>query len=244
MSRRNMAKMLMLSRSGYDDMESRFRDSRGRTHYDNGRYAPTSLYPDRMNYEVTEPMYGTYYDEPYHSMPSGRVKRYDIEYDDGLIETRPSSHYPMYGNYGSRPIGFRDRSEYRDDYRSDMTYPMRDEMSHTSSKKQSGYADSRMTKLDKQTAEEWANSMQNFDGTTGAHWDMNQTKQVMQQFNADCDPIEFYVVMNSLYSDYGKTLSKYGMNKVEVYADLAKDWLKDKDAVSNKAAAYFEHIVK
>lgn len=47
----------------YGDWESKFRDSRGRTHYDNGRYAPTS----RREYTVTTDDYynGGRYNEPY-----------------------------------------------------------------------------------------------------------------------------------------------------------------------------------
>lgn len=44
-------------------------------------------------------------------------------------------------------------------------------------------------------------------------------------------------------SDYGKTIAKYGMDKPEVWAELANDWLEDADAVDDKAEAYYREIV-
>lgn len=51
-------------------------------------------------------------------------------------------------------------------------------------------------------------------------------------------------VKRSVYSDYCAVAKKHGVNNVDFYADLAKAWLHDKDAVKDKAAAYYEYIVK
>ena len=56
--------------------------------------------------------------------------------------------------------------------------------------------------------------------------------------------IEFYAVLNAMYSDYSMVLKKYGMSSPEFYADMAKAWLCDKDAKAGKAKLYFEYIVK
>ena len=48
--------------------------------------------------------------------------------------------------------------------------------------------------------------------------------------------------INSLYSDYGKTLAKTNVTP-EIYGELARDWIEDDDAVKQKAAAYFKYVV-
>ena len=51
-------------------------------------------------------------------------------------------------------------------------------------------------------------------------------------------------MMNSLASDYGKTMAKYGADKPEIWAELANDWLNDADAKDGKATIYFRDIVQ
>ena len=50
-------------------------------------------------------------------------------------------------------------------------------------------------------AKEWTITMQNVDGTTGPHWTMEQTNQIMTQRGINCDTAEFYATMNMVYSD-------------------------------------------
>ena len=52
------------------------------------------------------------------------------------------------------------------------------------------------------------------------------------------------MVLNSLYSDYDQALKKNNASTLELYACLAKAWLEDQDAVSNKLAAYYTYVVK
>ena len=100
-------------------------------------------------------------------------------------------------------------------------------------------------KFSQMTAEKWVRSMQNEDGSKGPHWSMEQVRHLMEQKNIDCDPWEFYAILNSIYSDYGKVLKKYGVgDRIDFYIDLAKAWLEDKDAVEDKASEYFRCIVK
>jgi 3-deoxy-D-arabino-heptulosonate 7-phosphate (DAHP) synthase class II len=86
--------------------------------------------------------------------------------------------------------------------------------------------------------------MENADGTRGPHFTLEKAKEIMKQYNVDCDPLEFYVVLNSLYSDYDQALKKNNASNLELYACLAKAWIEDKDAVPNKAAAYYTYVVK
>ena len=76
-----------------------------------------------------------------------------------------------------------------------------------------------------------------------ARWTMEQTSAVMHQHGYHHDPCEFFAVMNSLASDYGKTMEKHGADKVDIWAELANDFICDKDAVDNKVAAYYAEIV-
>lgn len=98
--------------------------------------------------------------------------------------------------------------------------------------------------LSRETAEKWVHGMKNEDGTTGAHWTMEQAEQVMRQHGIQCEPAEFYAALNMLYSDFCEVFKKHGVNKIDFYADMAKAWLDDKDAVSDKLSAYYEYVVK
>ena len=87
--------------------------------------------------------------------------------------------------------------------------------------------------------------MQNADGTHGAHWTMEQVNRIMQQKGLDVNPTEFWAAMNATYSDLCKVASKHGIDNIDFYTDVATAfWLKDKDAVRDKLAAYYEYVVK
>ena len=231
------AKMMMLSGRGrrrigveYEDyprdyVEDKFRDRRGREHYDDGRFAPRS--------EMMEP-----YDRGYRRYSDGRFAPRS-RYPGGYIP--PVYHYPMYReDYDMQPIGFRDD-------RMDMhggSY-VGDEL-HGGNGRMMGHAQMMrgVGKMDRQTAEDWTRRMKNEDGTTGAHWTMEQAEQVMRQHGIQCEPAEFYAALNMLYSDFCEIFKKHGVNKIDFYADMAKAWLDDKDAVSDKLSAYYEYVVK
>lgn len=102
----------------------------------------------------------------------------------------------------------------------------------------------RMPGFNMETAREWVESMKGEDGSTGAHWTMEQVKPIMQQKGIDARPEEFWAIMNALYSDYSKVAKKHNVSTVDFYADLAKAWIEDKDAVKDKAAAYYEYVVE
>lgn len=50
--------------------------------------------------------------------------------------------------------------------------------------------------------------------------------------------------MNSLYSDYAKTLMKYNAATPEIFSDLTEDFINDPDAVEDKVSMYYNHIVE
>ena len=86
--------------------------------------------------------------------------------------------------------------------------------------------------------------MQNTDGCTGPLWAFEQAGQIMAQKKIDCDPVQFYAALNAVYSDFYTVAKKYGVSNIEFFADLAKAWLDDKDAVPDKLAAYYQYVVK
>lgn len=93
--------------------------------------------------------------------------------------------------------------------------------------------------FDEETAREWVSKM-----NPAAKWDLAQTTAVMQSRGYSYRPCEFWVVVNMLYSDYGKMLAKYNADKPEVYADMADAWLTDPDARPHKVGRYYRDIVE
>lgn len=92
--------------------------------------------------------------------------------------------------------------------------------------------------LDFEKAKKWVEKM-------GEHFSFDKAKAIMQRVDAmECNPIEFWAVINSLHSDYGKVLEKFNMDSPEVYGALTKAWLEDEDAVANKVVEYLECIVQ
>lgn len=88
-------------------------------------------------------------------------------------------------------------------------------------------------------AREWVQHME-----PAARWTKEQTSAVMQQRGYAHRPCEFWAVMNAMYSDYGQTLAKYGVDRPEVWADLAHDFIEDRDAVEDKVGRYWRDIVE
>lgn len=117
-------------------------------------------------------------------------------------------------------------------------------MRHGGAKMHGGSAPMTDRGMDKEMAEEWVNRMKNADGTEGEHWRLDQIKALMSQKALDRNLFEIYAVMNAMYSDYGKVLKKRGITTPDAYLDMALAFINDPDAVPNKAAAYYEYIVK
>lgn len=91
-------------------------------------------------------------------------------------------------------------------------------------------------------AEEWCDSMVNADGTKGCHWTLEQTQDVAKQRNINCDPNDFWAVMNMMYSDYCQVAKRQSVDTPGFYADMAKAFLEDADAADGKAYLYWDCI--
>lgn len=94
-------------------------------------------------------------------------------------------------------------------------------------------------------AKAWTAKMENEDGTTGPHWTMGQTDAVANVAGVHEKPCVWWAAMNMMYSDYYGVAAKYGLDRPEFYADLAKAFLMDKDAGGPEAkmAGYYHGVV-
>ena len=103
--------------------------------------------------------------------------------------------------------------------------------------------------MDHATAEKWVRSMRGEDAArpTGGRWSMEDLKPMAQKFGIKPDTpefFEFYAMTNAMYSDYCAVAKKFNITSPEYYGMMALAWMRDKDAVPNKTAMYYEHCVK
>ena len=103
----------------------------------------------------------------------------------------------------------------------------------------------KMMEFTREDAEKWVMHMENEDGTTGARWTMEQTDAVANITGVNVKPCIWHTAMNMMYSDYYSVAAKYGLDRPEFYADLAKAFLMDKDSggAEEKMAGYYHGIV-
>lgn len=94
-------------------------------------------------------------------------------------------------------------------------------------------------------AEAWTHGMHS--GTThGPRWSYRDIRQYAPTWGVhdEHDVIALYAVINAMWSDYHEVAAKYGVDKADFYADLAKAFLHDEDAVPGKAMIYYDCIVQ
>ena len=205
------------------NVDDRFRDTNGREHYDNGRYAPQ----DTMPYYY--PPYGGYDDR------GGREPGYTLARNGGYAEPIKTT----------RPIGF-ERGDAPYMGGADATVPRYNEMERMpGNRAMTGGAESDVSpRFDMQMAQEWTRRMQNEDGTTGPHWTIDQTNKVMEQRGVNEDPVKFWAAMNMIYSDFVNVAKKLGISNVDFYTEMTRAFLDDKDISGDKLAKYYEYVVK
>lgn len=134
------------------------------------------------------------------------------------------------------------KKTYRDEYINQTNVVPRKE---TSSDYSSASKSSEPVHLTSEMAHEWVNHMENADGTTGAHWPLDQTKRIQAEREIGGDPLKFWVAMNATYSDLCQFFVKHGISNMNAYVDyVLAFWLDDQDAVPNKLAAYYESVVE
>lgn len=165
--------------------------------------------------------------------------------DRGMDYENEGDYRNMRGDYRyndmgdmARGYGRKDRNDYANyhDYESDYRRDRRD------------YGKPEM--FSHKDMESWKSMMKNEDGTRGEHFRPEQVKHACQQAGIDCEEFGediFCLAMNMMYSDYCKVAKKYGVDRPEYYADLAKAFLRDKDfdgKPEEKLYLYYKAIVE
>lgn len=178
--------------------------------------------------------------------------RYDMRYVDRMYE-RPEydrggkrSEYGGEYEYGydRRMRGREDYGDY-DEYRD---YARRKRDSRGRFMRDRGeYDTDYFTQHD---IESWKRSMINEDGSRGEHFTKDQVMQYAKQVGVNPQQFgeaTFCLAMNMMYSDYCAVAKKFGFDRPEVYADLAKAFLDDKDFDGDpeeKLYLYYKCIVE
>lgn len=100
--------------------------------------------------------------------------------------------------------------------------------------------------LTKAEAESWVRSMRDGEGHRGGRWTLAEIKQYAGNFGVTGDEeiIDFYAAMNAMATDYGEVAKAHGVDNVDFYADMAKAFLHDRDAVQGKIKRYYEDIAE
>lgn len=178
--------------------------------------------------------------------------RYDMRYGDRMYE-RPDydrgGKRSEYGGeydygYGRRMIGREDYGDY-DEYRD---YARRRRDSRGRFMRDRGEYDTEY--FTQHDIESWKRGMINEDGSRGEHFTKDQVMQYAKQVGVNPQQFgeaTFCLAMNMMYSDYCVVAKKFGFDRPEVYADLAKAFLDDKDfdgEPEEKLYLYYKCIVE
>lgn len=138
----------------------------------------------------------------------------DYERDYGDYNRGDYGYDGRRGDYESQDMRGRDYADYG------MDYGMRD------------YGDMEYGKMSHKDIEKWKKHMKNQDGTMGEHFKKEQVMQAARQIGVNPEEYGehiFPLVMNMMYSDYCAVAKKFGLDRPDFYAELAKAFLNDKD---------------
>ncbi|MBQ0067363.1 MAG: hypothetical protein KBS60_04160 [Phascolarctobacterium sp.] len=147
------------------------------------------------------------------------------------------STYPMRDNMSREEykpvVGFGDR-----DMR--VMYPsIRNEMGSIAGTMERGHGEvESYPKATREIAEGWLKSMKNFVGTSRVHWSYEQSKEAMTEGGFTADPIDWWVALKMMYSDYHKVAKRMGIDNIDFYAAMADAFLNDPDAGEDKLSTY------
>ena len=151
-----------------------------------------------------------------YGMPKGDYRRGGIhpmrDYDD--YDMRGDMRGREYADYEMQDMRCRDYADYG------MDYGMRD------------YGEMEYGKMSNKDIEKWNKHMKNQDGTMGEHFKKEQVMQAARQIGVNPEEYGehiFPLVMNMMYSDYCAVAKKFGLDRPDFYAELAKAFLNDKD---------------
>lgn len=238
----------------------RRRDERGR-YMDGGDGARMAYDGSRGNYDRMEQGGGAahYWPEPH--MPTYQEKSRNM----GREMREEDPHDKRYNPYGEEPEVYKDQRresyggminyEQPDGRRGNVSYfkmkQPQDESRQMKPEKMMGFQQNAHEKMDdegftKEIAMEWVAGMEDKEGVKGGAYSWHQAQQYGRNMGITGEDrlLEFYAAINAMESDFRPAGKKFGVDRPEFYACLAKLWLEDPDAVDNKAEEYYRHIVK
>ena len=179
----------------------------------------------------------------------------------GYVRDRGMGNY-TFGGYGEYDRADEDYARGRRDYDyadyrgrdyAEMDYRRRDYAPMMDYRDYRDYRDydddDKEMKLTRKDMEKWKREMVNEDGSHGEHFTKEQVEAVARQIGVNTSEFEegvFCITTNMMYSDYCKVAKKYGVDRPEFYAEMAKAFLKDKDfdgKGDEKLALYYKCIV-
>lgn len=121
-----------------------------------------------------------------------------------------------------------------------MRYSKQEQSHH-----QVGYTEGDEEHLTAEEAEEWVRGMESEDGKKGGRWELQDIMKYASNYGVKPEEVvEFYAVLNALATDYGKVAKRFGVDRMEFWAELAKAFMHDKDAQPGKVKLYYECIAK
>lgn len=238
-----MAKYMMMRGDGRKD--ERRRESYDR-YEDYARPAEDYYdYPESRRHRDRRGRFTSRYDDPYMPHHDGIEERYYPGMPHYNYEHRPMDYdYEPSGRMArdrreTHMIGFDigggDGERHREMIRAGGNFWMEDPRQHGKHHE----------KMNRFTAQQWVDKMENPDGTRGGKWTYDELKMHLQKKGIPEDEMPAYwAVINSLYSDYSAVLQKYNVSTIDLYCELAKAFINDPDAVPDKVEAYFDCIVK
>lgn len=104
--------------------------------------------------------------------------------------------------------------------------------------------------LNEEIIRDWVKSMKVTDGSdreNGQKWTVDQCYDVGNKIGIDWNKhskYEWYAVINMVYSDSYKTAKSFGLQDDPIFfGRLAKDWLCDEDAGSDKLYNYYFSVI-
>lgn len=117
---------------------------------------------------------------------------------------------------------------------------------HFQQPRQIGFQQASESELDKDTVMRWVEDMEDGEGVKGGKYTWHQAQQYAMNMGITGQQrlLEFFWAMNAMYADFHKVGKKFGVDKPEFYAHLAKCFIEDPDAKDNKVEEYVKHIVK
>lgn len=251
-------RMLAMTKAAQGDRvmepEMRRRDSRGRYMEDNhGNYGRMEHGGTSSHY-WPEPHIPPYLDDsrmddqpdgqnPYGGQPEVYRRQEEKRQDDEMRRMTDGKTSAGEINYNRPDGGYGNVS-----YFMHKTDPMNqhDGKEHFQQPRQIGFQQASESELDKDTVMRWVEDMEDGEGVRGGKYTWHQAQQYAMNMGITGQQrlLEFFWAMNAMYADYHKVGKKFGVDKPEFYAHLAKCFIEDPDAKDNKVEEYVKHIVK